>query len=393
MLWKVVPRFLKLFAIGAFINLWAGGFKVQHWVIMGVLQRIGVCYLVLALAYVFLPSIWAVRGLTLACLALYACIMYAVDVPGCGRANLSPACNAGGWASRQLWGPSHVPSDGTIPEALVSTLAAMVTTEAGLEFGLIMREARGSHPYRLLLLWGITSVLYAALGGGLSLAVPLNKKLWSPPFALVVSAVAGFMLCTWLFIVDLRCGLDVPPRWWTLEWIYPERPRPPSPGRPATPPSRSSSLNVRGKSTKQELKQPLLAATPTPPSPALDSLPITGPTSRCCGCPCCACCDSATTLSVYRAAVAVGDACVVQPLTWLGRNPALTFIAMVALEVLLMDTLKDGGTPVWTKWYEEGFVPGCINRQAASSAVALVHVALWVAICGVLHYFKIFITL
>jgi hypothetical protein len=65
---------------------------------------------------------------------------------------------------------------------------------------------------------------------------------------------------------------------------------------------------------------------------------------------------------------------------------------MVALEVLLMDTLKLHGEPIWTLWYK-GFAPGKIGPQLASSCVALVTLVLWTTVAGVMHHYKFFVTL
>ena len=457
-MYKVFARFAKLFLIGAFINLWAGGFHFEKWVIMGVLQRIAVCYVIVALLYVFLPSRVALRLAVLAILAAHCAIMYGVDVPGCGRAELTPECNASGFASRQLWGASHVPSDGTIPEGLVSTLAAVVTTHAGLEFSLVMRRAKYQHASALLLLWCILAAGYIGVGAVLTMAVPLNKKLWSPPFALIVAGIAGAMMAVWLFLVDLRCGVDLPAAWWTLPCVQvssmqtavarqhgaPSSPLPSPVGsqeydsgkRPVTSKASLNYSETRAAGNDLEggaaagggLTKPLLeqteseeadepkatvtvsplaqgdgdgqsgATAPKSASAALSDMGqeavLTLTPAACCGCDCWAtCCGGKGGQALFRVACVVVDVLLLQPLVWLGRNPAFIFIAMVALEVLLMDTVKHDGTAVWTLWYEHGMRPDVIGAQAASSCVALVTLAFWTAVAGVMHYFKIFITL
>ena len=444
-LYKVFTRFAKLFLIGAFINLWAGGFHFEKWVIMGVLQRIAVCYAVVALLYVFLPSRVALRIAVLTTLGMYCAIMYGVDVPDCGRAHLTPECNASGFASRQLWGSSHVPSDGTIPEGLVSTLAAIVTTHAGLEFSLVMRRAKHQHASTLLLLWCIMSAAYIVVGAVLTMAVPLNKKLWSPPFALIVAGVAGSMMALWLFLVDLRCGVDLPAAWWTLPCVQVspmqtavarQHGAPASPNASPIPASidthgkravrSDSSLNassVPASGSAASLAEPLLQPADEemgePNHSQAASVQTSGHSKKttegsqgasaaagdsgvvlmltpaaCCGCDCwTSCCGGRCAESAFMWACKVVDVVLLQPLVWLGRNPAFIFIAMVALEVLLMDTLKHDGTAVWTQWYKHGMRPDVIGAQAASSCVALVTLVFWTAVAGVMHYFKLFITL
>jgi predicted acyltransferase len=459
--YKVLSRFVKLFVIGAFINLWAGGFNFKTWVIMGVLQRIAVCYVVLALLYVFLPSRLALRATVLSILLLYCGLMYGLDVPDCGRGNLTPSCNASGYVSRQIWGSAHVPPSGTIPEGLVSTLAALVTTHAGLEYSLVMRRCKQQHPSTLLMLWCVLSAAYLTVGGVLTLAVPNNKQLWSPPFALIVSGVAGAMMSIWLFMVDLRCGVDLPAAWWLLPCssissmqhaVAIQHGAPP--GSPSDPAAAHTTTNPTAEHSNQPslnrtlgagaavvsntgagLSAPLLGGDyaeneaarqftsarvntagasslkiDSPIDPEQSSL-VNAARERAntphddvfevrvmmptvwCGCNFWkTCCSGTTTQIAFAHACRAVDVALLRPLVWLGRNPAFIFIAMVALEVLLMDTLKLHGEPIWTLWYK-GFAPGKIGPQLASSCVALVTLVLWTTVAGVMHHYKFFVTL
>lgn len=66
---------------------------------------------------VFLGRLAVILGMT----GLYLGIIYGYPVPECGRAILTPACNAAGHIDRAVFGPNYMikPTD---PEGVLSTL-------------------------------------------------------------------------------------------------------------------------------------------------------------------------------------------------------------------------------------------------------------------------------
>jgi hypothetical protein len=40
--------------------------------------------------------------------ALYIALMYGIDVPDCGKGNLTPTCNLGSYVDTKIWGPKHM---------------------------------------------------------------------------------------------------------------------------------------------------------------------------------------------------------------------------------------------------------------------------------------------
>jgi hypothetical protein len=106
-------------------------------------------------------------------------------------------------------------------------------------------------------------------------------------------------------------------------------------------------------------------------------------------------------LPIPAASLARGVLALAAPLRWLGRNPALVFIGMVALEILLMDTLhmswKADGVlhhgSAWDYCYSQGFARPLGAARAASSLFATLHLLLWVSLAGLLDRAKVYITL
>jgi len=103
--------------------------------IPGVLQRIGVCYLVAAL--VFLTTGWRTQAaLVAALLAAYWAALTLVPVPGFGVGRLDPEGNLAAYIDRAVFG-RHVWRLVPVydPEGLLSTVPAVATTLVGVLAG------------------------------------------------------------------------------------------------------------------------------------------------------------------------------------------------------------------------------------------------------------------
>lgn len=123
---RVCRRIFLLFAIGIlfnfFIMLCANSWhKVKPFRIMGILQRISLCYAVVVLSYLLTP-LWSQRLLLLICALGYLIPMYVVDVPtrhfpdpfmhnetlppvSCGKGKITPACNTAAYFDYKVFGP------------------------------------------------------------------------------------------------------------------------------------------------------------------------------------------------------------------------------------------------------------------------------------------------
>jgi predicted acyltransferase len=84
LLWQVVRRTLLLFALGLFLNAYPK-FDLATLRIMGILQRIAICYFLASVLYIYLRP--AARTIVWICgtiLVLYYVLMVFVPVPGYG---------------------------------------------------------------------------------------------------------------------------------------------------------------------------------------------------------------------------------------------------------------------------------------------------------------------
>lgn len=208
----IIRRSIVLFLLGIAISAIplgrrSGILDPENLRIMGVLQRIGICYLVAALLGLLgRPRTHA--WVALALLAVYSCLMLMVPVPGYGAANLSKEGNLATYVDnavlgRHCWVKPTQDKPGWEPEGLLSTLPAIATTLLGLLAGQWLRTDRDPiEKCAALLVFG---VLGAGLGYVLDLMLmPINKGLWTPSYTIYTAGLAllAFGVCYWL--IDLK---------------------------------------------------------------------------------------------------------------------------------------------------------------------------------------------
>lgn len=157
----------------------------------GVLQRIGVC---IAAAGIVL-ALGRVRGAAAAAAVLllgYAAIL--------SSGPLDPEGNVAARLDRAVFG-AHTWKPGWDPEGLLSTLPAIATTLLGAVAGeRLRRDGAAAAPIRALLLGGAAA---AATGWLWALALPINKNLWTPSYALLTAGLAAISLAVVIVLVDL----------------------------------------------------------------------------------------------------------------------------------------------------------------------------------------------
>jgi predicted acyltransferase len=198
---RVVRRAGTIFALGLVLNLVAAlafGWGLDTVRIMGVLQRIALCYL--AAAVLFLYFGWRAQTAIAAALLLgYWTLLALVPAPGFAAGDLGQEGSLAAWLDRLLLG-RHIWRGGRVydPEGLLSTLPAIATTLAGVITGRWLESARS--PARKL--GGLAGAGAGAMAAGLvwSAWFPINKSLWTSSYALFTAGAAalGLAACTWL---------------------------------------------------------------------------------------------------------------------------------------------------------------------------------------------------
>jgi predicted acyltransferase len=191
----VLVRAARIVALGLLLHacaMWA--FDLPHYRPMGVLQRIGLCYAVAGLLAICTRP--PVRWVFIALLVLG----YAAALVSGG--SLEPFENIASRIDFSMLGEHVYQLDpatgrGHDPEGLTSTLGALATTLIGLEAGRWLREGR------VWRLW-IGAVVMLIAGQLWSLALPLNKNLWTPSYVLWTAGTATVLMALAHWLVDQR---------------------------------------------------------------------------------------------------------------------------------------------------------------------------------------------
>jgi len=203
--WKIFRRALILIAFGLLCN---GFFKFKFDTIRfySVLARIGVAWMFGALLFINFKS--STRAIIAAALLLgywFLCMIPAPDVPGADP--LSQDGCLVGYIDRCLL-PGHLYNGNFDPEGLLSTIPAIVTAMLGMFTGEFVRgdltPKRQLSENRKVLLMFAAAALFLGLGYLWSIWFPINKKLWTSSFVLVLAAfsLASFALFYW--IIDVK---------------------------------------------------------------------------------------------------------------------------------------------------------------------------------------------
>jgi predicted acyltransferase len=211
----VVRRSAVIFAIGLFLNGFPY-FDLGTIRIMGVLQRIALCYLVAGLVYLGVRRngvsaedarrernrVAGLAGMAVALLIGYWALMTFVPVPGYGAGHLGKEDNLAAYVDRMVMGGHLWPESRTWdPEGLVSTLPAIATTLIGILAGEWMRSRAGGSR-KILGLAGAGACLMLA-GQLLHPYFPINKNLWTSTFVLFTGGFAMVLLALCYAVVDL----------------------------------------------------------------------------------------------------------------------------------------------------------------------------------------------
>lgn len=195
--WRIGRRFLLLFGVGLLLNWLGKGFFRGTWGfeglrIVGVLQRIALCYGVSAVLVCLVDHKW-LGWIAAALLVAYGALLLLGN--GYSEGTDSILYRVDSW----VLGPDHMYRRGKVidPEGLLSTVPAVAHTLIGFLVGkmLVSGQLRKMETVGTLLLVG---------GLLLQWGLPLNKKVWSPSFVLVACGLATLLLGAIHYLTDER---------------------------------------------------------------------------------------------------------------------------------------------------------------------------------------------
>lgn len=220
---KIIRRTILIFLLG-YLMYWfpffrldtAGhmiGAPIRNTRIMGVLQRIALCYFFASvLIYYFKKR--TVITITIILLLLYWLILLLF---GDASQPFSLLGNAGLYLDKWLMGTHHlyhgegIPFD---PEGWLSTIPAIGNVVAGYYAGVFIREKGKSYETLAKLMLVGALLIFIALWWNMSF--PINKKLWTSPFVLLTSGIDLLLISALIFVIETN---DRASKGWTQFFI------------------------------------------------------------------------------------------------------------------------------------------------------------------------------
>lgn len=204
---------------GALAPFSDGGGWLGHTRIPGILQRIGLCY-ALAGTLLYATLRRDVDGIArIAPVAVAACavtlllgywlLLAFVPVPGLGAGLLTPAGSLPGYLDRIVFTEPHLWPLGSAtaarpatydPEGLLSTLPAT----ANVLFGALAAWLWTRAPARASASVATAGIVLIALGLLLDPVIVINKRIWTPSFALLSSGISALTLAALAVVMRYR---------------------------------------------------------------------------------------------------------------------------------------------------------------------------------------------
>ena len=88
------------------------------------------------------------------------------------------------------------------PEGLLTTLPAILTTWIGFLFGCVL-FIQEDHLQRLRL-WLRYSIILILTGFAVGFAIPINKQLWTPSYAIFTAGMAGLLFSACYLLIEIK---------------------------------------------------------------------------------------------------------------------------------------------------------------------------------------------
>jgi len=208
---KIFRRALIIFALGLFLATFPFyNFTKGEWLdistvrIMGVLQRIAVCYLIASL--IFVRTNWKQQAIVaVALLLVYWALMTLINVPNCEITTFNDkTCNLAAYIDRQILTENHIWKSSKVfdPEGILSTLPAIATTLAGVLCGhWLRREKDDTEKVAAMFFFG---VVLTAIGWSWNFWFPINKSLWTSSYVVYTAGLALCFLGVCYWLIDIK---------------------------------------------------------------------------------------------------------------------------------------------------------------------------------------------
>ncbi len=208
---RILRRTLLLYVLGL---IYYGGISegVEQIRLVGVLQRLALCYGFTALCFVYLRP-RSLVGVTVGLLVGYWAALNFIPVPGIGAGDFAEGRNLTNWFDREYlpwrkWDGTHD------PEGVLSTFPAFASCLLGVFAGMHLRDHAGTGERKAGLL-ALAGVVCLALGWVWALQFPVIKKLWTSSYVLVAGGWSALLLALFYYVIDVR-GV----RGWAMPFVW-----------------------------------------------------------------------------------------------------------------------------------------------------------------------------
>lgn len=196
---KIIKRSVILFLLGIFINSFPD-FNFQQFRIMGVLQRIAICYLIVSI--LFLNTKYESQAIiAVSLLFIYWAIMEWVAVPGYPLGSYGKGENAANYLDRFiLSGYMGYYEKLGEPEGFISTLPSLSLTLFGVLTGHFIKSKKEIKKSASMM-FGI-GVLLFLLGLVWDNWLPINKNLWTSSFTVLTGGLGLILFSIFYYLID-----------------------------------------------------------------------------------------------------------------------------------------------------------------------------------------------
>ncbi|WP_025739914.1 acyltransferase family protein [Aquimarina pacifica] len=216
---KSALRSLLLIIIGLFIN----GFPEFDWQIIripGILQRIGICYLIISIIWLFIlyrkpkyDILW-LSIISLVLLVGYYILLNHIPIPEIGITKTSAINSWPAYIDQYIFGRNHLWIYGKTnnivtydPEGFLSSFTASVNVIIGLIIGILYNKGSKYYKAHYLVILGLTMMMIGFLLDQLDI-MPIIKKIWTSSFVLCSTGSSILILAMIkLFIENLKISV------------------------------------------------------------------------------------------------------------------------------------------------------------------------------------------
>ncbi len=197
---RVLLRGVLMYALGL---LYYGGMTegFAHLRLMGVLQRLAICYVGASVLYLYFKQ-WTLVVVCGGLLVGYWALLTFVPVPGFGPGDFARGHNLTNWIDSHYL-PLRLWYGDTDPEGLLSNFPAIASCLLGVFAGRWVSDPRiaSNKKWSWLVLSGI--VLMAA-GYWWGVQFPVIKRLWTSSFVLVAGGWSVLLLAGFYYLIEVR---------------------------------------------------------------------------------------------------------------------------------------------------------------------------------------------